>query len=239
MWGTSTWRPVPAGSWDGRVISLWNVNALSMTSLLPCVYDAPWTAFDSLATLISGWGFVFIFISITSCACIVSSPQHCLWPPPVGSVLPPSLALSVDHLPLGPMFMLFWSQVCLWDFYLVATARGLGGLNEHKIIFLMVHDDQKSWGYSSHGAAVVMGCSSHGAAVVMGLQLRWAYGQASQSFWKENMYDLFRLPWLHSAVLGHPVLLSLCHIPSALFLKEHYELGLSWLSQLLSPKFTI
>lgn len=58
---------------------------------------------------------------------------------------------------------------------------------------------------------------SHGAAVVMGLQLRRAYGQASQIFWKENIYDLFWLPWLHGAVLGHPVLLSLCHIPSALF----------------------
>lgn len=27
----------------------------------------------------------------------------------------------MDHLPLGPMLMLFCSQVCLWDFYLVAT----------------------------------------------------------------------------------------------------------------------
>lgn len=62
-----------------------------------------------------------------------------------------------------------------------------------------------------------MKTKSHGAAVVMRLQLRRAYGQASQSFWKENIYDLFQLPCLHGAVLGHPVLFSLCRIPSALF----------------------
>lgn len=43
----------------------------------------------------------------------------------------------------------------------------------------------------SHGATVVMGLQWSWAAVVMGLQLTRVYGQASQSFWKENIYDLF------------------------------------------------
>jgi hypothetical protein len=56
MEATSICRSLPADCWDRRAQSLGLSVLWAWPTLLPCVYDAQWVIFDTLATLISGLG---------------------------------------------------------------------------------------------------------------------------------------------------------------------------------------